>query len=167
MTRAIKRTSRDARRVRRTLGLAGATNIKSTALALAASQVAARRTALGLATLVDPAGAEHPELRRILPEKVRAFSNLAVALARRSSDIGSQIVRYSGTEAAMLAGAAGALARCRHPAAMIAVQIQFATGWYFRTLSHAIVINGLTMRAWSGIVAPMHQVVTENARRLR
>jgi phasin protein len=167
LRKTIKRTSRDSRRVRRALDLARVTNIKSTTLALAASQVVARRTALGLATLVDPAGAEHPELRRILPEKIKAFSNLTVALAQRSSDIGRQIVRYSGTEAAMLASAASALAKCRDPAAMVAVQTQFATGWYFRTLSHAIAINSLAMRAWSSVVAPMHQVVNDNARRLR
>ena len=161
-----KGVSRDGRRVRRSLATAGKTTLKSAALAIAASQVVARRSALGVSAFNDPARADHLELSRIVPEKVSAIGNAAVGIALRSGEIARQIVRYSGTETVMLASAVGALARCRTPAAIAAIQTQFATAWFFRTLSHAIAINELGMRAWGGLVAPLHRTVMGNAQRL-
>ena len=67
----------------------------------------------------------------------------------------------------MLADAMGAFARCRTPAAVGAIQTQFATAWFFRALSHAIAVNEIGMRAWGGLVAPLHRTVISNAQRLR
>lgn len=161
------RVSRDGRRVRRSLAAAGKTSLKSAALATAVSQVVARRTALAISALSDPARADHLELSRIVPEKLNAINNAAVGIALRSGEIAQQIVRYSGTETVMLASAVGALARCRTPAAIAAIQTQFATAWFFRTLSHAIAVSELGMRAWGGLVAPLHRTVMSNAQRLR
>jgi len=162
-----KRISRDGRRIQRNLAAAGKTGIKSAVLAHTASRVAARRTAAGLAALNNPARADYAELARILPEKVSALNSAAFGIALRSGDFARQIIRYSSTETAKLATVAGALSTCRNPAAVAAIQAQFATAWFFRSLSHAIALNELSMRAWGGIVAPLHQAVMVNARRLR
>lgn len=162
-----KKVLRNGRRMRRSLVTAGKTGMKSAALAMAAGQVVARRTALGMAALSDPARADHVELSSIVPEKVSAFNNAAVGIALRSGEIARQLLRYSGTETVMLASAVSALARCRTPAAAAAIQTQFATSWFFRSLSHAIAINELGMRAWGGLVAPLHRTVMSNAQRLR
>lgn len=162
-----KRVSRDGRRVRRTLTAAGKTSLKAAALAMAASQVVARRSALGVSALNDPARTNNLELSRILPEKAGALSSAAVGVAVRSGEVARQIVRYAGTETVMLAGAMGAMARCRTPAAVAAIQTQFATAWFFRSLSHAIAVNEIGMRAWGGLVAPLHRTVMSNAQRLR
>jgi len=161
-----KRVSRDGRRIRRSLAAAGKTSLKSAALAMAAGQVIARRSALGIAALSDPARADNLELSRILPEKVGALSSAAFGVALRSREISQQIARYSGTEAVIFASAMGALARCRTPAAVAAIQTQFATAWFFRSLSHAIAVNEIGMRAWGGLVAPLHRTVMSNAQRL-
>ncbi len=162
-----RRISRDGRRVRRSLTAAGKTSLKSAALAMAASQVIARRSALGMAALSDPVRADNLELSRILPEKIGALSRAAFGVAQPSREIARQIARYSGTETVMLAGAMGALARCRTPAAVAAIQTQYATAWFFRSLSHAIAVNEIGMRSWSALVAPLHRTVLSNAERLR
>ena len=159
--------SQDVRRVRRSLAAAGRITLKSAALAMAASQVVARRSALGVSALSDPARADHLELSRIVPEKVSAIGNATVGIALRSSEIARQIIRYTGTERVMLASAVGALAQCRTPAAIAAIQAQFTTAWFFRTLSHAIAVNEIGIRAWGDLVAPLHRTVMSNALRLR
>jgi hypothetical protein len=140
--------------------------LKSAALAMAAGEVIARRSALGISALNDPARADNLELSRILPEKVSALSSAVFGIAQRSGEIARQIARYSGTETVMLAGAMGALARCRTPSAVAAIQTQFAAAWFFRSLSHAIAVNEIGMRAWGGLVAPLHRTVMSNAQRL-
>lgn len=162
-----KRLARDGRRIQRTLAAAGKTGIKSVALAMGANRVAAQRTALAISALSDPARADYAELGRILPEKLSALNNAAFDIALRSGDIARQIAGYSSAETAKLASVAAALAACRSPAAVAAIQAQFATAWFFRSLSHAITLNELSMRAWGGLVAPLHQVVMGNVRRLR
>lgn len=162
-----RRANRDARRIRRAAVATGKTGVRSAALAIAAGQVIARRTALGLAAVGDPGRAEHKEFNRIIPEKLRAARIGAMGIAVRSGEVVRQSVRYSGTEAVMFTNALGILARCRTPAAIAAVHTQSAMAWFFRSFSHAIAVNEICMRAWGDIVAPLHQVAVGNAQRLR
>jgi hypothetical protein len=163
----IKRAARDGRRLGRTLAAGGTTGIKGATLALAAGHVIAKRTALGMAALSDPAGADHAEFGCILPEKAKAFSASAMGLVQRSVEISRQIAQFSVTESMLVGRAAAALAQCRTPAAAVAVQTRFATDWYFRSLSHAVAVGALTMRACGDIITPLHQAAMGNARRLR
>ena len=143
------------------------TGIKGATLALAAGHVIATRTTLGMAALSDPADADRDEFGRILPEKAKAFSASAMGFAQRSVEISHQIVQFSVTESVMAGRAAAALAQCYTPAAAVAVQKQFVTDWYFRSLSHAVGVGALIVRACGDVIAPQHRVATGNARRHR
>ena len=161
-----RRANRDARRIRRSVATAAKTSMKSAALAAAAGQVVARRAALSMAALRDPLRTDHQELSRIIPEKINALSSGALGLALHTGELARWIVRHTGAEAVIFSRSMGALARCRTPASVAALQGELATAWFFRSMSHAIALNELCMRTWGGIVAPMHQVVMSNARRL-
>ena len=161
-----KRANRDARRIRRSVATVAKTSIKSAALAMAAGQVVARRSALGVAALRNPLRNDHQELGRIVPEKINALNSAALGIALQTGELARRIVRHSGTEAVMFSRGMGALARCRTPASVAALQGELATAWFFRSMSHAIALNEVCMRTWAGVVAPMHQVVMNNARRL-
>jgi len=161
-----RRATRDARRTRRSIATIAKTSMKSAALATAAGQVVARRAALGMAALKDPSRTDHQELTRIIPEKINALNSGALAIALQTGELARQIIRHSGTEAVMFSRGMGALARCRTPASVAALQGELATAWFFRSMSHSIALNELCMRTWGGIVAPLHQVVMSNARRL-
>lgn len=163
---AKRRANRDARRIRRSVTTAAKTSMKSAALATAAGQVVARRAALSMAALKDPIRTDHRELSRIIPEKINALNSAALGIALQTGELARRIVRHSGTEAVIFSRSMGALARCRTPASVAALQGELATAWFFRSMSHAIALNELCMRTWGGIVAPMHQVVMSNARRL-
>lgn len=163
---AKRRATRNLRRLRRSVATAAKTSIKSAALAMAAGQVVARRSALGIAALRDPLRADHQEFSRIIPEKLDALSTGALGIALQTGEMARLISRHSATEAVIISRSIGALARCRTPASAAALQAEFATAWFFRSMSHAIALNELCMQTWSGIVAPLHQMVMSNARRL-
>ena len=60
----------------------------------AASQVIAKRVALGVAAAFDPARADHAEFGRMVPEKMKAFSAAGVIMVQ-------QAARAPGTDLAL------------------------------------------------------------------
>lgn len=162
----IKRAVRDGRRLRRTASAATRAALEGAALAQAAGHVVAKRTALGLSAMSNPARADHAELARIVPEKMAAFSASAATLMRCSGEMAEQAARFTSSEMANATEAAADLARCRTPAAAIAVQSRFATAWLFRALSQSIAVGALAMRSYGDAMTPVHQVAIRNSRRL-
>jgi hypothetical protein len=162
----IRRAARDGRRVQRTARAVAHAALEGAAFAQAASQVAAKRTALGLAAMASPAGANQAEFSRILPEKLSAFRGSAIAAMRCSGELAEQASRFASSEIATATAAAADLARCRTPAAAIAVQSRFVTAWLFRALSHSLAVNALVMRSYRDVMTPVHRVVIRNSRRL-
>jgi hypothetical protein len=162
----IRRAARDGRRALHTARAVAQATRKGATLAQAASHVAAKRTALGLAAMANPASANQAELSRIVPEKLSAFGGSAIAAMRCSGELAAQASRFASSEIASATIAAADLTRCRTPAAAIGVQSQFVTGWFFRALSHSIAVNALVMRSYRDVMTPVHQVVIRNSRRL-
>ena len=162
----IKRAVRDGRRLQRTASAATRAALKGAALAQAAGHVVAKRTALGLSAIANPAQADHAEFGRIVPEKVRAFHASALALMRCSGEMAQQTTRFATSEMSNATAAAADLARCRTPAAAVAVQSRFATAWLFRALSQSIAVGALAMRSYGDVMAPVHLVAVRNSRRL-
>ena len=162
----IRRAVRDSRRLQRTASAASRAALRGAALAQATSHVAAKRTALGLSAIVNPPATDHVEFGRIVPEKIAAFRGSAITLMRCSQEIAQQVTRFATSEIANATAAAADLARCRTPAAAVAVQSRFATQWLFRALSHSIAVGALAMRSYGEVMAPVHQVAVRNSRRL-
>jgi hypothetical protein len=162
----IRRAIRDGRRLQRTARAASRAALKGSALAQATSHVVAKRTALQLSAIVNAPAADHVEFGRIVPEKIAAFRASAITLMRCSREITQQATRFVTSEMANATAAAADLARCRTPAAIVAVQSRFATGWFFRALSQSIAVGALAMRSYGDVMAPVHQVAVRNSRRL-
>ena len=78
----VRRAVRDGRRMQRTARAATRAALKGAALAQATGHVVAKRTALGLSAMANPAQADHAEFVRIVPEKMAAFSASAMTLMR-------------------------------------------------------------------------------------
>jgi len=98
---AKPRTRRRA--ARRTIGAAAlaSRNAEATGrLALAAGQVIAERTALGLAALADPAKADYAELSRMWTEKMLAFSTMGLTLAQHAVTLAGRMGSHAGGPAA-------------------------------------------------------------------
>jgi hypothetical protein len=162
----IRRAVRDSRRLQRTASAASRAALKGAALAQATNHVAAKRTALGLSAIVNPLAADHVEFGRIVPEKIAAFRASAITLMRCSQEITQQATRFATSEIANATAAAADLARCRTPAAAIAVQSRFATAWLFRALSQSIAVGALAMRSYGEVMTPVHRMAVRNSARL-
>jgi Phasin protein len=162
----IRRAVRDGRRLQRAARATTRAVLKGAALTQATGDVMAKRTALGLSAMANPAQADHAEFVRIVPEKMAAFSASAITLMRCSQEIAQQAARFATSEMANATAAAADLARCRTPAAAVAVQGRFATAWLFRALSQSIAVGALAMRSYGDVMTPVHQVAVGNSRRL-
>jgi hypothetical protein len=162
----IRRAVRDGRRLQRTASAATRAAVKGAGLAQATGHVVAKRTALGLSALANPAQADHAEFVRIVPEKIVAFRASAITLMRCSGEMAEQATRFATSEMANATAAAADLARCRTPAAAIAVQSRFATAWLFRALSQSIAVGALAMRSYGEVMTPVHRMAVRNSARL-
>jgi Phasin protein len=162
----LRRSTRDGRRIQRAARAGSLATLKSARLAQAAGHVLAKRTGLGLVAMANPAQADKAEFARILPEKAEASRASAITLMQCSGDIAWQATRFASSEMAMASKAAADLARCRTPAAAIAIQSQFATAWFFRAFSQSIAVGALAMRSYSAVLSPIHRVAVRNSRRL-
>ena len=162
----LRRAARDGRRMQRTASAATRTALKGAALAQATGDVLAKRTALGLSAMANPAQADHLEFVRIVPEKMAAFSASAMTLMRCSREMAELAARFAASEIANATAAGANLARCRTPAAAAAVQSRFATAWMLRALSQSIAVGALAMRSYGDVVTPVHRAAVRNSRRL-
>jgi hypothetical protein len=162
----LRRSTRDGRRIQGTARAGSLVALKSARLAQATGHVVAKRTGLGLGAMPTPAQADQAEFARILPEEAEACRASATALIQCSGDIAWQATRFASSEMAMASKAAADLARCRTTAAAIAIQIQFATAWFFRAFSQSIAVGALAMRSYSAVLSPIHRVAVQNSRRL-
>jgi hypothetical protein len=163
--RKIKRAVRDGRRLQRTATAATRVALRGVALAQATGDVVAKRTALGLTAMANPAEAA-AESRRIVPEKMAAFGASATTLMRCSGEIAEKAMRFAASEIVNATAAASDLARCRNLAAAIAVQGRFGTAWLFRAFSHSIAVGAIATRSYGDVMSPVHRVVVRNSKRL-
>jgi hypothetical protein len=83
VVKIAKRSARDRRTIVRTLASSQKSSRKAAELSVATGRVIAKRAALGVAAMVDPARADHKEFARILPEKMMAFSRAALILMEK------------------------------------------------------------------------------------
>ena len=158
---------RNARRLGDATRVAGTNARKSSELAVAASQVIAKRVALAAAAVIDPLNADHVEFAKIIPEKTMAFSKAGMTWFQGSGEAAERMASFAATELAITAKAAVAIASCRTSAGIIAVQSRFATAWFSRVLAQSIVLGSLAMRSQGAAMAPIYRAATANARRLK
>ena len=84
-------------------------------LAITASQIVAKRVALGIAAAMDPLRADHAEFERMVPEKVEAFSVAGMIMLEQSGQANRQMTRLASDAAMATARATIAMTGCSSP----------------------------------------------------
>jgi hypothetical protein len=135
-------------------------------LAMAASQIVAKRVALGMAAAADPMRADHAEFNRMVPEKLEAFAAAGMILLERSSEVGFEMTRLASDEVMTTANATLDMATCSDPFALAEVQNKFAMAWFDRATTNIVAMSMLALRAHDAAMEPIRDAVAANTDRL-
>ncbi|MBC4015318.1 hypothetical protein [Siccirubricoccus deserti] len=137
------------------------------ALALAATEVLVRRMHLGGAAMVFPAGADHAEFARMVPEKARAFADAGTALLNQTVLIGQELTGLALREAARGARVAAEVLASPTPMGLLATQADAARAWFGQWVAGAGAMARLALEAHAAVMAPIDQAAAANVKRLR
>lgn len=135
-------------------------------LMTASATVIMRRSVIGAAALERPSAAAFNEGNTMVTEKLTALAECGAATAKSGTDAALAAVGYAVQEVAALGTAAGRLATCATPQAMIEVQEHVLGGFFDRLLTHHLEMGNLMMQAGSAALTPFHTAARANARRL-
>jgi O-methyltransferase involved in polyketide biosynthesis len=136
-------------------------------IAIAASQVIAKRVRLGMAATFNPLRADRAEFSRMVPEKLEAFSTAGMIMLKHSSQANRQMMRFASDEVMTTARGTMEMTGCFNPAALAAAQSRFARAWFARATSSWIGMGVWAFGAQAAAMAPIRQTVVANAERLR
>jgi O-methyltransferase involved in polyketide biosynthesis len=153
-------------RVRDMVTMASQNAIRSGDIARAATQVIAKRVALGMAGTADPLGADHIEFARMVPEKVEAFSAAGMVMLKQSGHVGRQIMRLASDEMMTTVHATMEMTGCSGPASFAELQGKFARAWFDRMTSRFISMGTMILTAQAAAMMPIQETVFANVDRL-
>ncbi len=163
----FKQAARATRAANDALQAAGLNSVTSGEMMLAAGEVIGKRVALGTVAVMNPAIADHAEFALMIPEKTEAFAAAGTILTDRSWRAARYVARSASTEVSIAAATCAALATCADPASLLSAQMEYAAGWFSRTLTVSLRLGAMALQAQGAAMAPVHEVATANARRLR
>jgi hypothetical protein len=149
------------------LSTAGRNSNQTVELALAAVEVVFRRMTLGGFAMVNPAGADHVEFARMVPEKAQAFSDAGSIMMSRSAEIGHEMARFMTEQMKFAAQAASAVLTASGPAGMIAAQADASMSLARRLTMLPQMLGLLALETQAAAMAPIHRTATDNVARLR
>jgi len=135
-------------------------------IARAATQVIAKRVALGMAGTADPLGADHIEFARMVPEKVEAFSTAGMVMLEQSGQGGRQIMRLASDELMTTVHATMEMTGCSSPVSIAELQGKFARAWFDRMTSSFIMMGTMVLTAQAAAMMPIQETVFANVDRL-
>jgi O-methyltransferase involved in polyketide biosynthesis len=153
-------------RVRDMVTMASQNASRSGDIARAATQVIAKRAALGMAGTADPLRANHIEFARMVPEKVEAFSAAGMVMLKQSDQVGRQIMRLASDEVMTTVHATMEMTGCSCPASFAELQGKFARAWFDRMTSSFIMIGTMVLTAQAAAMMPNQETVFANVDRL-
>jgi hypothetical protein len=161
-----KSTGKPAGSAPRTASQLGTAAAQAAAIAFAAPQTIAHRTAIGARGLADPSAAAAKEFMRMGSEKLQAVSQVSVAVASGILPIWAKLATLGWEQAQAAAWAALSLAHCRSPQAAAQIQSDYRTGSAERVSAAMAEIVGLGATMTAGSVKAVHDLAVPNARRL-
>jgi hypothetical protein len=135
-------------------------------LGILSGEVIARRFAMGVSGMLDPANANHAELARLLPEKAEAGNASGTAMLGRSGQLAERMTRFATDEMLLAVRDFVSLASCRTPAAFVAAHQGLTFSWLARLLAHGGALSALAGQSQSDAIAPFHKAARANAVRL-
>jgi hypothetical protein len=149
------------------LATVGRNSSQTRELTLASAEVVLRRMTLGGFAMINPAGADHDEFNRMVPEKTEAFAAAASILIRQSVQIGQELARMLVDHAFVASESASAALGSAHPGGMLAAQADVATSWAARMAARCGAMCLLALETQGAVLAPIHRAATDNVERLR
>jgi O-methyltransferase involved in polyketide biosynthesis len=132
----------------------------------AASQIIAKRAALGVAAVFDPVRADHVEFGRMVPEKMKAFSAAGMILVQQAAHAQEQISRFASEAIKIATRATFTIAGSGSPVAMAETQRRFAASWFEKTTSNFMELGMLALNAQKAAMTPFQQTIASNTERL-
>ena len=135
-------------------------------IAKAATEVIAKRVALGMAAALDPLRADHVEFARMVPEKMTAFSAASAVMLKQSDLASRRMMRLHSDEVTIAARATVEMIGCWDPVSLAATQVRFARAWLDRAASGFITMGMLALTGQAATMAPIRETVFANADRL-
>jgi hypothetical protein len=142
------------------------TAIKIGESAVAAGTVIGHRVALGAQALHDPLNADPAEFARMSVEKLAAFAASSHAVFNECQSIQHEWMKFSVGQTEGCFRAAWEVAMAWSPQQVLAAHRRWAAASLVRANSHAMKVTELSAGLSGLAVAPMHETVTKNARRL-
>lgn len=157
----------DFRRAARLASGAATSARKASELAMASSEVIARRTAIGAHAFGNPDAAAIAEAGKMVSEKGFAVAKSGLATAKALGDLSSRTASIALNETQFLQRGLAEAARCQTPMELAMAQAQYAYAAFGRMMSQGLGWARLANAAGSTAMAPFHTAATANARRLR
>jgi hypothetical protein len=134
------------------------TAVKAGQAMSAAAEVIAARTSLG----ANPA-----EMNLMVTEKVAAFSEAGAAMAKGATAMANHGAAYAHAEAAAASRGAAALAACRNPLELFALQSRLFTDFVARGMALGLNLNTAATKTGEDALRPIHKTVSANQKRLK
>jgi hypothetical protein len=138
----------------------------SNELAIGASQVSAKRVALGVAAAFNPLQADHAEFGRMVPEKLEAFSAVGQIMIQQASKAGAQMTRFASDALMTATRATLAMAGSTSPTALAQTQRRFAVDWFEQVTSNFMAMGMLALGAQEAAMVPIQRTIAANTKRL-
>jgi hypothetical protein len=134
--------------------------------AVAAGAVIGHRVALGARALHDPLNVDPTEFTRMGVEKLAAFAASSQAVFDECQSIQFEWMRFSIDQTEGCFRAAWAVATAWSPEHALTAHRRWAATSIARANSHAERVTALSAGLSGRALAPVHEAVTDNARRL-
>jgi len=148
------------------LTMATRNNSQSNDLVKGATQVVAKRVALGMAAAFHPSRADDVEFTRMVPEKMEAFSAASAVMLRQSDVVSRRVMSFHSDEVAIAVRAGAEMIGCGDPMSLAKSQVRFARAWFDRAASNFITLGMLALTGQAATMAPIRETVFANADRL-
>lgn len=133
----------------------------------AAGDVIAARLAILARAAANPAAADLAEIRLMGAEKIEAVAASGAVLAERVAAEGERLGRSMIDEASVGLEAARRMAGATNAAEALAVQAEWAAGWWGRASARALMLNTAALEAQQAAFEPIKQAALDNAARLK
>jgi hypothetical protein len=134
--------------------------------AVAAGAVIGHRVALGAQAMHDPANVDPGEFTRMSTEKLTAFTASSQAVLGEWQSMQHEMMKFAIGQAAGCMRAVWDVASAFSPDQALAAQRRWAVESLARANSHTMKLAALSAGISGLALAPVHETVTDNARRL-
>jgi hypothetical protein len=142
------------------------TAVKMSESAMAAGAVIGHRVVMGAQALQDPTTIDHAELTLMTTEKIEAFTASSHAVLNELQDINRELVKFTVGQAAGCFKAAWEVATAHSPIHALEAQRRWMVEAWARANAHTMRMTTLSAGVSALALAPVHETVTDNARRL-